>query len=164
VLFPGKPVRGRHPLGRENDGRTVRANLAIWESFYFPRGDQHSIPIPLLKLGEHMKIDWVVKVILSVIAVSLSAIALRPFVVPPAVMAQPGEARAVYVEPGTAALRAPDGSRQVIGKVMVDLRNGNVWGFPTLSPDPYPATGTQTTPQTSHPFLLGKFAMADMDK
>ena len=111
-----------------------------------------------------MKIDWVVKSLLLIIAVSLSVIALRPYVAPPAAMAQSGNAHAVYVEPGTVLLRAPDGSRQVLGKVIFDLRNGNVWGFPTLTPDPYPSTGSQTTPQTSHPFLLGKFALADLDK
>lgn len=111
-----------------------------------------------------MKIDLVVKFLLLVIAVSVSAIALRPYMAPTAVMAQSGDAHDVYVEPGTVMLRVPDGSRQALGKVVVDLRNGNVWGFPTLTPDPYPSTGSQTTPQTSHPFLLGKFALADMDK
>jgi hypothetical protein len=111
-----------------------------------------------------MKTDWAVKSMLLVIAISLSAIALRPYMAPTAVMAQSSDAHDVYVEPGTFMLRAPDGSRQVLGKVVVDLRNGNVWGFPTLTPDPYPSTGSQTTPQTSHPFLLGRFALADMDK
>jgi hypothetical protein len=111
-----------------------------------------------------MKIDRVVTFLLLVIAVSLSAIALRPYMAPSIAMAQSSDAHDVYVEPGTAMLRAPDGSRQVLGKVVVDLRNGNVWGFPTMTQDPYPSTGTQTTPQTSHPFLLGKFALSDMEK
>jgi hypothetical protein len=111
-----------------------------------------------------MKIDRVVKSLLLVIAVSLATIASRPYIAPTAVMAESGDAHDVYVEPGTVLLRAPDGSRQVLGKVVVDLRNGNIWGFPTLTPDPYPSTGSQTTPQTSHPFLLGRFALADMDK
>jgi hypothetical protein len=111
-----------------------------------------------------MKIDRFVKSLLMLIAFSLGIIALRPYVAPPVVEAQSGEGYPVYVEPGTAMLRAPDGSRQVLGKVVVDLRNGNVWGFPTMTQDPYPSAGTQTTPQTSHPFLLGKFALADMDK
>jgi hypothetical protein len=33
-----------------------------------------------------------------------------------------------------------------------------------LNREPYPFSGMQTTPQTSHPFLLGKFALSDMDK
>jgi len=109
-----------------------------------------------------MKTYWFIRVLLLVIAVSLVAITVRPYVAPPEVMAESG--RDLYIEPGTYMLRAPDGSQQVMGKVVVDLRNGKIWGFPTLSQDPYPAAGANTTPQTSHPFLLGKFALADMDK
>ncbi len=122
-----------------------------------------------MHIGEkHMKIDGFVKSLLFLITVFLGAVALRPYLAPPAVQAQSqgqsSDAHAVYIEPGTSMLRAPDGSRQVLGKVVVDLRNGNVWGFPTMTQDPYPSSGTQTTPQTSHPFLLGKFALADLDK
>lgn len=111
-----------------------------------------------------MKLDRFVKFLLLAIAVSLAGLALRPYVAPPAVEAQSSGGYPFYVEPGTTMLRAPDGSRQVLGKVVLDMRNGNVWGFPTMTQDPYPAVGTQTTPQTSHPFLLGKFALADIDK
>ena len=104
-----------------------------------------------------MKIDRVVKSLLLVIAVSLAAIALHPYIAPGAVMAQSGDAHDVYVEPGTAMLRAPDGSRQVLGKVVVDLRNGNVWGFPTLTQAPYPIDSAQTKPPKSQPMYLGKF-------
>jgi hypothetical protein len=111
-----------------------------------------------------MKSDWLVGFLLLAIAISLGAIALRPYVAPPAVEAQAGEAQRFYIEPGTTMLRAPDGSRQVLGKVVIDLHNGNVWGFPTLAHEPYPTAGGQTTLQTSHPFLLGKFALTDVDK
>jgi len=111
-----------------------------------------------------MKIDRLVKILLFVIAVSLAAIALRPYLAPPPAMAQSGDAYPLYIEPGTNILRAPDGSRSAMGKVVIDLRDGNIWGFPTLSPDPYPSPGTNSTPPTSHPFLLGKFAFADMNK
>jgi hypothetical protein len=111
-----------------------------------------------------MKVDLSVKVLLFAIAVSLGAIALRPYVAPPVVAAQSGEAGAFYVEPGVSMLRAPDGSQQVLGKVVVDLRNGNIWGFPTLQQDPYPAAGARTTPPTSHPFLLGRYALGDVEK
>jgi hypothetical protein len=110
-----------------------------------------------------MKIDRFVQFLLLVIAVSLAAVALHPYVAP-VVEAQSSEGHPFYIEPGVAMLRAPDGSRQVLGRVVIDMRNGNVWGFPTLTQDPYPAAGTNTTPPTSHPFLLGKFALADMDK
>ena len=111
-----------------------------------------------------MNVSRLQTLLLLAIAVSLAAIAMRPYMAPPAAQAQSGEVYPFYVEPGTAMLRAPNGSQQVLGKVVIDLRNGNVWGFPTLGPDPYPSSGLQTTPQTSHPFLLGKFALSDMDK
>ena len=111
-----------------------------------------------------MKIDRVQTFLLLVIAISLAVLAARPYLSPAAVHAEPTEPHAVYIEPGTFMLRDPDGSKQVFGRVVVDLRNGNVWGFPTITSDPYPSNPLQSTPQTSHPFQLGKFALADMDK
>ncbi|MFZ0198823.1 MAG: hypothetical protein WB523_06325 [Candidatus Sulfotelmatobacter sp.] len=111
-----------------------------------------------------MKIDRFVKFLLLVIGVFLGMIALRPLAVPPVVAAQSGEGHPFYIEPGVAMLRAPDGSRQMLGRVVIDMRNGNVWGFPTLTQDPYPAAGPNSAPPISHPFLLGKFALSDMDK
>jgi len=111
-----------------------------------------------------MKIDRFVQFLLFVIAVSLVAIALHPYLFPPVASAQSGGVHSFYVEPGTYMLREPDARGQVLGKVMIDLSNGDVWGFPTLTREPYPATGSQTTPQTSHPFLLGKFALSEAEK
>jgi hypothetical protein len=111
-----------------------------------------------------MKIDWFVKTLLLIIAVALTTIAFRPALAPLTVQAQGAEGYPFYIEPGTAMLRAPDGSRQVYGKVVIDLRNGKVWGFPTLNQDPYPVDPTNSTPPTSHPFLLAKFAFGDTDK
>jgi hypothetical protein len=51
-------------------------------------------------------------------------------------------------------LRAPDGSRQVLGKVMIDLSTGKVWGFPTTVEQPYPVDVMKSQPPTSTPFLL----------
>jgi len=112
-----------------------------------------------------MKRDPFVKFLLLVIAVSLAAIALRPYAAPPSVKADVDNQSSLYFEPGTAMLRAPDGSKQVLGKVAIDLRNGRVWGFPTLQPDPYPISSTSSSaPPVSHPFLLGTFALNDVDK
>lgn len=110
-----------------------------------------------------MQVDQSVKCLLLVIAIFLGLIALHLYIAPPAVMAQ-SEGHSFFVEPGTHMLRAPDGSRQVLGKVVIDMRNGDVWGFPTLAREPYPAAGPNSSPQTSHPFLLGKFALTDMEK
>jgi hypothetical protein len=112
-----------------------------------------------------MKMDGLVKTLLIVIAALLAVIAFRPLVSPPAVSAQSGEGYPFYIEPGITMLRAPDGSRQVYGKVVVDLRNGKVWGFPTTAQDvPYPVDQVNSGPPTSHPFLLAKYAFGDTDK
>jgi hypothetical protein len=108
--------------------------------------------------------DWFVKVLLLVIAISLVVIAVHPYITLPAVKAQSAEAYPFYIEPGVANLRSPDGTRQVLGKVVIDMRNGNVWGFPTFTQDPYPVSATSSNPPTSHPFLLAKFAFADVAK
>ncbi|HEY1677228.1 MAG TPA: hypothetical protein VGG04_05950 [Candidatus Sulfotelmatobacter sp.] len=111
-----------------------------------------------------MKVDRCTKSLLLVIAVLLAVIALRPYQAPLAASADSGPGYPVFVEPGIGMLRAADGSQQVLGKVIVDLRTGNIWGFPTLTQDPYPAAGASAKPQTSHPFLLGKYALADIDR
>ena len=108
-----------------------------------------------------MKPDNFVKIALSLIAVFLGLIALRPFFDPPASHAQASDSD-FYIEPGVHSLRAPDGSREQLGKVVVDLRNGNVWGFPTGVNAPYPIVTTQTSPQVSRPFLLARFELSAM--
>ena len=57
-----------------------------------------------------------------------------------------------------------DRSKQVYGRVVVDMRNGKVWGFPTYTPDTYPSNQVDTKPQISHPFYLGRFAFEDADR
>ena len=111
-----------------------------------------------------MNVDRSAKFLLLTIAILLSVIAVRPYINPSTAQAGAGEGFPVFVEPGVNMLRAPDGTQQVLGKVVVDLRTGNVWGFPTLTQDPFPAAGASGKAQTSHPFLLGKYALADMDK
>jgi hypothetical protein len=70
----------------------------------------------------------------------------------------------IYVEPGVTMLRAPDGSRQVLGKVVIDLRNGNIWGFPTAVQEPFPVDVTKSKPPTSTPFRLGRFDLSVLDR
>jgi hypothetical protein len=106
-----------------------------------------------------MMTDHTVKLLLFTIALFLGIIALGP-------VFQPGPARAQmsddvwYFEPGTAMLRAPAGTRQVVGKVAVNLRTGDVWGFPTLTSAPYPVDSTTEVPPVSKPIYLGKFDLS----
>jgi hypothetical protein len=111
-----------------------------------------------------MKKAAVTNFLLLVIAVALIAIAVRPYIDPAPARAQTTSAHAFYIEPGVQMLRMPDGSGQVYGKVVVDLRSGKIWGFPTGTLDPYPSYPMNNKPAVSRPFALGKFAFEDTDK
>jgi hypothetical protein len=107
---------------------------------------------------------WVTNCLLLAIAVCLLAIAVRPYAKPEAALAESSTPYPLYIEPGTQMLKAPDGSKQVLGRVMVDMRTGKVWGFPTTGTDVYPTNAMATKPQVSHPFVLARFAFEDTEK
>jgi hypothetical protein len=96
------------------------------------------------------------RIVLTIIAALLAVLALRPAFVPQPVRAQ-AEYSPLYIEPRTTTLRKPDGSTQVQGKVVIDLRTGDIYGFPTLSSLPYPVDGTSSKPPVSEPMYLGRF-------
>jgi len=100
-------------------------------------------------------------VVLTLIALFLGAIALRPVTHPTPVLAQ-SDFSFLYVEPRTTLLRKPDGSQQVEGKVVIDMRNGDIWGFPTLSSTPYPVDTFNQVPPVVPPMYLGKFDFSKM--
>jgi hypothetical protein len=111
-----------------------------------------------------MKNAATTNVLLMLIAMALMALAIEPFITPRPAEAQSTAPYPFYIEPGVQNLVAPDGSRQVLGKVVVDMQNGRVWGFPTLSQLPYPSDPLNSKPATSHPFVLGRFAFEDTGK
>lgn len=102
--------------------------------------------------------------LLLVIAVALAAIAIEPFFKPRPAQAQVVADYPLYFEPGVYLLRAPDGTSQIYGKVVVDLRSGKIFGFPTYGQQPYPIDITTTKPITSRPIVLGRFALEDTDR
>jgi hypothetical protein len=104
-----------------------------------------------------MKPDRFTKIVLVVIAALLAVLALRPVVQPAPVRAQAEEGYPFFVEPGYTMLRKPDGTAQVYGKMVIDMRNGDIWGFPTLTTSPYPIDPSQTKPPKASPMYLGKF-------
>jgi len=108
-----------------------------------------------------MRADLYTKAVLTVIAVLLGILALRPARPLYTVHAQGGP-RDLYIEPGVFILRKPDGTAQMKGRVVIDRTSGHVWGFPTLVDGPYPVDQTKTTPPVSHPMYLGKFAFSDL--
>ncbi len=103
-------------------------------------------------------------ILLLLIAIALMAIAIEPLRQPHPTQAQNSAPYPLYIEPGTQMLRSPDGTSQVYGRVMVDLQDGKIWGFPTLTMAAYPVDISSTKPPVSHPFLLGTFALADTEK
>ena len=111
-----------------------------------------------------MRENTTTNLLLLVIAIVLIAIAIRPLQAPRAAQAAVSEPYAVFIEPGTQMLRAPDGSQNIYGRMVVDLQTGKIWGFPTLNSAPYPVDIGSTKPPVSHPFLLGTFAFGDMEK
>jgi hypothetical protein len=111
-----------------------------------------------------MKSNRTTNFLLLVIAVALLAIAIEPFIKPHPAQAQSSAGYPLYIEPGVYMLRAPDGTSQVYGKVMVDLRTGKIYGFPTLGQQPYPVDITSSKPITTRPMTLGRFALEDTDR
>jgi hypothetical protein len=110
-----------------------------------------------------MKSNTTTNLLLGAIVLLLAFIATGSLRTPAPVMAQTPDVD-YFIEPNVFLVRAPDNSQQVYAKVVVDLRNGRVWGFPTLTPLPYPSDPIYNKPQTSHPFLLGRFALEDTKK
>ncbi|HEY8996459.1 MAG TPA: hypothetical protein VIM60_01095 [Edaphobacter sp.] len=110
-----------------------------------------------------MKATTTTNRLLGVIAVFLAVIAAGTLKSPAPVQAQTPDVD-YFFEPGTYMVRSPDNSQQVYSKVVVDLRNGRVWAFPTLTLQPYPSDPINGRPQVSHPFLVGRFALEDTKK
>lgn len=106
--------------------------------------------------------DTYSKIVFTAIAVALSILALRSQV--RTVRAQSDSFTAnVYVEPGTVAIRSTDGGTVGEGKMMIDLKTGDVWGFPTTSSaSPYPIDPNSTKPPLSKPIYLGRFDLSAM--
>ncbi|SDF07645.1 hypothetical protein [Terriglobus roseus] len=100
-------------------------------------------------------------VLLGLIAGALMVLAARPYIAPTSVHADADSADPIYVEPGVHMIRIAKGGGQVLGKVMVNLRTGNVYGFPTTTSDPYPASPLDNKPQVSHAIPLGRFALEE---
>lgn len=99
-----------------------------------------------------MKSHHVTNLLLAAIALLLFALVVGPFRDPSPVLAQSPDTD-FYFEPGTFLVRAPDNSQKVYAMVVVDLRNGRVRVFPTLTTLPYPSDPIYNKAQTSHPFF-----------
>ena len=109
--------------------------------------------------------DRFAKTMLVVIAGLLGVLVFHPVFQPAPVLADHDSAHPhpFYVEPGYTALRKPDGNT-VYGKMVIDLRNGDVWGFPTIVQGPYPIDVMSNKPVQSHPIYLGQFVFSEVTR
>jgi len=105
-----------------------------------------------------MKTDRLVKSLLLLAVIFLGIVALRPYLAPPVVRAQSEDAYPVAFGPNRFITL---NGFVYDGGVVLDLRNGNVWGFP-----PFDETAhffDKPLP-VSHPVLLGRFALEELNK
>jgi hypothetical protein len=107
-----------------------------------------------------MKLDMFAKAALLLVTFFLGLIAFERMLTPSKVEALSDADRRIYIEPGTTMLTAPDGRQNVLGKIVVDLRNGKIWGFPTQRPEPYPSTNATGQPPVVSPIYLGRYDLS----
>jgi len=82
----------------------------------------------------------------------LFVITFRSFAQPAPVHAQTEASCGFYFEPGTTMIRTPANDWQVLGKVLVNTCNGQIWGFPTITNVPDPVDATSAKPPVLHQF------------
>jgi hypothetical protein len=111
-----------------------------------------------------MRKDALTKILLAVIAVALIAIAIRLYIAPTPAQAQSSSAYPFYIEPGVVMLHRAGVTENLYGRVVVDMRSGKIWGFPTGTIDTYPSNALDSKPITSHPLYLGAFAFDEIEK
>jgi hypothetical protein len=102
------------------------------------------------------------KAVLTVIALLLAALVMRPI----AVSAQTDTAN-LYIEPGTSPIRNLNGGITSEGKVVINMSTGEVWGFPTHSagvPYPIDALAVDGRPTVVKPVFLGRFDFSGIKK
>ena len=109
-----------------------------------------------------MRLDLYTKGVLTAIALLLGLLALQSSLHTLPVLAE-SDQNHFYIEPGITNIRKTDGSSLGDGKVVIDLRNGDIWGFPTVQFGAiYPVDITTNKPPTAKPTYLGRFDFSTM--
>ena len=96
------------------------------------------------------------KVVLTSIALLLGVIAMRPIFAPAPVRAEV-ETPSLYIEPGITRIPDLRGGPETIGKMVIDLKTGEAWGFPMTL-----ITGPEQV--FSKPVLLGRLDFSAMKR
>jgi hypothetical protein len=100
------------------------------------------------------------KVVLTVIALLMGVLALRP-----AQVHADTDAPTFFIEPGTSPIRNLNGGIPGDGKVVINMSTGEVWGFPTHGAGaPYPVESLPLSGRSpvAKPVYLGRFDFAAM--
>jgi len=119
------------------------------------------VPVVNKSNDRNLEIDLYTKLVITTIALLLGLIAIRLYDNPPAVEAQSDQS-VLYIEPRVTMLRKPDDGSQIQGKVVIDKRTGDIWGFPTGANLPYPIDLARSNPPVSTPIYLGRFDFSRM--
>lgn len=101
-----------------------------------------------------VKSDLYTNVVLTAIAVFLGMLALRPLAAPQTAHAQTALYAPLQFDQNLSQIQYPKGS--VVGRLAIDLRTGNIYGFPT-DPLGYPRNPGKSELAVSDPILLGRF-------
>jgi len=100
------------------------------------------------------RVDLYTKFVLTTIAVLLATLCLQPVLNPVSVQAQ-SDTPSLYIEPGITYIANPETRSEVPGKLVIDLKTGDAWGFPTIF-------ATSGKPPVSRPIYLGHYDFAGM--
>lgn len=105
------------------------------------------------------KSDAYIKITLTAIAVFLGILALRPLLSP---ASTPAESTATFapLQFSESINEFESKNGHMIGRLAIDLRTGNIYGFPTDG-NAYPRNPLKAGIVVSEPVLLGRF---DLDK
>jgi hypothetical protein len=101
-------------------------------------------------------VDSYTRIVLTAIALFLGILVLQNAMSPVPVQAQ-SDSPSLYIEPGLTKMRNPNGPSEVLGKLVIDLKTGDAWGFPTVF-----TTGDK--PPVTKPTYLGRYDFSAMKK
>ena len=100
-----------------------------------------------------------IKAVLTVVALLLAVLAMRP-----APVHADSDSPTFFVEPGTSPIRNLNGGVPGDGKIVINMSTGEVWGFPTHSagaPYPIDSLAADGRPLVVKPIYLGMFDFRD---
>jgi hypothetical protein len=108
-----------------------------------------------------MQTDCYTKVMLTLLTIFTGVLALRQLLEPARVAAQNPPLRQLHFHERLLTFGAPKGG-SYLGRVAIDLKTGNVYGFPTDAAG-YPMTTNREELTVSRPVLLGRYDLSGIE-